>query len=91
MAAASPSAAAAAAEEAVEPIKYPGWDQPTAPWTTKQLPNSLLLPLLLHTSRRLGCLRVAAGVVVVAAYVALVAAGWLRWWAGFFLLPPARM
>ncbi len=84
---ASPSAAPS---EEAEPIKYPGWDQPTAPWTTTQLPNSLLLPVLLHTSRRLGCLRVLAGVVAVAGYVALVATGRLRWWAGLFLLPPAR-
>lgn len=71
-------------------IKYPGWDQPTAPWTTTVPPNSLLLPLLLHTGRRPGCLRVLVGALVVAGYAALVATDRLRWWAGFFFLPPAR-
>ena len=80
--------ALAAAEE--EPIKYPGWDQPTAPWTTTVPPNSLILPLLLHTGRRPGCLRVLVGALVVAGYAALVATDRLRWWTGFFFLPPAR-
>lgn len=79
---------AAAADEPI--IKYPGWDQPTAPWTTTVPPNSLLLPLLLHTGRRPGCLRVLFAVGVVVGYVAMVAAGRLPWWAGLFLLPPAR-
>ncbi|TFJ85203.1 hypothetical protein NSK_003626 [Nannochloropsis salina CCMP1776] len=75
--------------EVSKPIKYPGWDQAEAPWTTTALPNALILPLFLFTGRQAGVLRCGVGALLVGTFAALVRVQQISLWWGMLFLPPA--
>jgi len=72
-----------------EPLKYPGWDKPVAPWTTTAWPNAFILPLFLFTGRRASIVRCGLGVLLAAAFAVLVQHFQCSLLWGALLLPPA--
>ncbi|GAB5035510.1 beta-galactosidase [Nannochloropsis oceanica] len=75
--------------EIFEPLKYPGWDKPLAPWTTTAWPNAFILPLFLFTSRRASIVRCGLGILLAVAFIVLIEHFQYSLLWGVLLLPTA--